>query len=875
MKFWHSGPLPWRWQIRQTTGYFLMSNFRMRGLLAALALCLPVSAMAQQVGSGAVALTGPGAGASEDFNSLASSGTSSTLPTGWYFQEMGGSSQSTYAADNGGNSGGNVYSYGTAADDRAFGILAANAMAGAGNVVAYIGAQLRNDSGATINDLLVSYTGEAWRRRTAVASPDRLRFQYSTDATSLTTGTWHDVSALDFVTPDAAPVSGSGINGNLPEHQEQLSAVLNSVAVPPNGTFWVRWSDTNISGEDDGLAIDDVVFGTPVDVAPTLLSSVPVDGATDFPADGSVLLTFSEPVDVAGKWFTIACAASGDHTPTNTDVSGGPVSFFLTPATELVVGETCELSFNTTLITDQGPSTYPLEDPGTITFSVVAPPPNVPPSVVSTVPAQGASNFPSAGDLKVTFSEPVIAATGAFSLTCAESTGIALTPASSDGGVSFTIDTGTALIAGDACEFGIHQAGIQDLAGAPLDQDYSIAFTVLDGANPGAYYENVNLATPATLRCSIYETIKGHNKYPYSGSGTNTWAILNLADEDPVDTSKILDNFRNESFTKITGGTGAYNREHTWPRSYGLGSTGTPGPATDTHMLHLTHVGYNSDRGNKPFANCEGACTRLGTVHNHGIGGDSDADSNWYQGPDGNNGSFEVWDHIKGNMARAVMYMAVRYQGESGEPRLELTDNRSLIQTGSGAGPFYMGILTDLLEWNSFDAPDERELNRNQTVFNFQNNRNPFIDHPEWARRELFETLRPSSCALNLNAPVAATDSYSVAQDAVLTITAANGVLANDSDVEFDAASGAPTGWFELTASRVSAPANGTVALAADGSFSYTPNAGFCGIDSFTYSTSDGTRRSAPASVTIAVGENCGTPEPEIAIFADGFEARD
>ena len=80
------------------------------------------------------------------------------------------------------------------------------------------------------------------------------------------------------------------------------------------------------------------MFGTPVDVAPTLLSSAG-RWRHRLPANGSVLLTFSEPVDVAGKWFTIACAASGDRTPTNTDVSGGPVSFFLTPATELVVGE--------------------------------------------------------------------------------------------------------------------------------------------------------------------------------------------------------------------------------------------------------------------------------------------------------------------------------------------------------------------------------------------------------------------------------------------------------------------------------------------------------------------------------------------------------
>lgn len=845
----------------------------MRGLLAALALCLPVSAMAQQVGSGAVALTGPGAGASEDFDTLANShgSTSDVLPTGWYFQEVGNSNANgTYLVDDGTSNSGNTFSYGSSGNsDRALGALAS------GSVQSTIGAQLRNDSGSHLSELNISFYVEQWRLGD-LNGADALAFGYSIDATSLSSGSWSAFQSLDAVSPVTSGPASSKLDGNAVANRAQVSATLTGLNLAPGASLWIRWTDINDAGVDDALAIDDVVFGTPVDVPPTLLASLPVDGATDFPADGSVLLTFSEPVDVTGTWFTLQCSDSGTHTPANTDVSGGPISFFLTPPTVFTVDETCVLSFNTTLITDQGPSTYPLENPGTISFTVAEPPPNLPPVVVGTVPAQGAANFPSSGDLKVTFSEPVVTTGAAFSLSCAQSSGIMLSPASTDGGVNFTIGTGTALVAGDACEFGIHQAGVQDLAGAQLDQDYSIAFTVMDAADTGAYYQSVNLATPATLRCSIYDTIKGHTKYPYSGSGTtNTWTILNLADEDPVEEDKILDHFRNESYTKIDGGQGAYNREHTWPRSYGLGSTGTPGPATDTHMLHLTHVGYNSNRGNKPFANCNSGCTKLPTTPNHGVGGNTDADSNWYTNPDGNDGSFEAWDYIKGNMARAVMYMAARYQGESGEPHLELTDNRSLITGGGSGGKHYMGILTDLLEWNSFDAPDERELNRNQIVFNFQNNRNPFIDHPEWARRELFETPRPASCSLNLNDPVAAADSYAVATDAALNIAAANGVLANDSDVEFDAASGAPAGWFTLTASNVSAPANGNVSLSADGSFIYTPNAGFCGSDSFTYQTSDGTRRSAPATVTIAVGSDCGTPQPEDAIFADGFEAQD
>ena len=78
---------------------------------------------------------------------------------------------------------------------------------------------------------------------------------------------------------------------------------------------------------------------------------------------------------------------------------------------------------------------------------------------------------------------------------------------------------------------------------------------------------------------------------------TNTWSILEIADEDPNNSGKILDAYLNHSFTKISSraGTGSglvYNREHTWPNSLGFGSTtgnlGLPNaPYTDTHMLYL------------------------------------------------------------------------------------------------------------------------------------------------------------------------------------------------------------------------------------------------------------------------------------------------
>lgn len=836
------------------------------GVVAAMVLGLPLTAAAQQVGSGAVSLAGPGAGASEDFNTLESSGTSgTTLPTGWYFLETGNNANGSYAVDDGTANSGNTYSYGNSGStERALGALAS------GSVITTLGAQLRNDSGATVSELAVSFTVEQWRLG-ALNGADRLAFAYSTDATALNTGTWTTVAALDAVSPVTAGTAEQKLNGNLPANRAAVSGTLSGLNLAPNATLWVRWADVNDPGVDDALAIDDVVFGAPTDVAPTLVSSYPVNNATDFPANAALTLTFSEPVSVSGTWFEIQCSVSGYRNPSTVLVSGGPTHYVLTPATAFEVGESCELTFDTDYIVDQGANSYTLVDPGTINFTTAAPPPNVLPTVVSTVPSNGASNFPSAGDLKATFSEPVNAAAGAFSLSCAASTGIALTPTTSDGGLSYTIDTGTALVAGDSCSFTIHAAAITDMDGGAMAADVLVSFSVLDTGNLDAYYQNVNLASPEMLRCSLHETIKGHTKYPYSGSGTNSWTILEVAQEDPANSNRIIDVYRNRSYAKGSDRAGSgsgitYNREHTWPNSLGFANNNLAA-YTDTHMLWLSDTQQNSDRGNKPFANCpqSSGCTELQTEANGGVGGPGQ--SNWVKTPDGNSGSFEVWNHRKGEMARAMFYMAIRYEGIAAEdshdgdtPDLELTDSRSLIViTSNTAAKAYMGLLTDLLAWHANDLPDAEELTRNGVIQSFQNNRNPFVDHPEWVSPALFASIQPATCTLNLNAPAANDDSYSVAQGGSLSVVAASGVLTNDSDAE-----GAP-----LSAQTASLPAHGSLALLADGSFSYTPVAAYCGTDSFTYRASDGTRRST-ATVTIVV-DNCGGPGTDL-IFDDGFE---
>jgi ELWxxDGT repeat protein/VCBS repeat-containing protein len=106
------------------------------------------------------------------------------------------------------------------------------------------------------------------------------------------------------------------------------------------------------------------------------------------------------------------------------------------------------------------------------------------------------------------------------------------------------------------------------------------------------------------------------------------------------------------------------------------------------------------------------------------------------------------------------------------------------------------------------------------------------------------------------DAPTAVADSYSVVEDGVLNVNATSGVLANDSDPDSSL----------LTATLITQPAHGTVALNSDGSFGYTPTANFFGTDSFTYAASDGVNQSVAAAVTVTV-----TNQPDAPTATDDF----
>ena len=211
--------------------------------------------MNTQASWGQISITGTGSGNtySQNFDVLANAGTTNaitTLPVGWNFLETGTGANTIYAADIGSSNSGNTYSYGVAAaSDRAFGCLQS------GSVTPTLGASFTNNSGGTITEMVISYSGEQWRLGT-LNRVDRLDFQYSLNATSLSTGTWTDVDNLDFTAPVTTGTVGA-IVGNTPGNKTSISYTITGLSIASGTTFWLRFNDLNATGSDDGLAVDD------------------------------------------------------------------------------------------------------------------------------------------------------------------------------------------------------------------------------------------------------------------------------------------------------------------------------------------------------------------------------------------------------------------------------------------------------------------------------------------------------------------------------------------------------------------------------------------------------------------------------------------
>ncbi|WP_394388323.1 endonuclease [Shewanella woodyi] len=223
------------------------------------------------------------------------------------------------------------------------------------------------------------------------------------------------------------------------------------------------------------------------------------------------------------------------------------------------------------------------------------------------------------------------------------------------------------------------------------------------------YYADAIGKTGSALKASLNGKIKGHTRFSYS----QVWDGLGYADEDPTNSNNVILLYTGRSEPKtnragMSNSPDAWNREHVWAKSHGFPSSGKHA-YTDMHHLRPSDVTVNSSRGNKDFA-------MGGSEISEAPGNRTDSDS------------FEPKDEVKGDVARMIFYMDVRYEGSdsSGTPDL------SIVSGTTTTGQPLLGDLCTLLSWHQQDPVSDWERRRNNRIFEWQNNRNPFIDNSSW-----------------------------------------------------------------------------------------------------------------------------------------------
>jgi endonuclease I/chitodextrinase len=236
-----------------------------------------------------------------------------------------------------------------------------------------------------------------------------------------------------------------------------------------------------------------------------------------------------------------------------------------------------------------------------------------------------------------------------------------------------------------------------------------ISFTAL--AQIPVYYNDMNLnQTGSALKDAL--AVKIINTHTTNLSYTpGVWDALKQTDLDPTDPTKVLliygwndadsdiTNDRSRNKDQNGGGSGVWNREHTYSKSLGTPNLGTTGVGADAHNLRPCDAQRNSSRSNRKFEDGSGnsGATTAG---------------NWYPG-----------DEWKGDVARMMMYMYLRYGNQT-------------LPTGVAVGstvPSDSNMVTLFLEWNAEDPVSDLEIQRNPILQGLQGNRNPFIDNPAFA----------------------------------------------------------------------------------------------------------------------------------------------
>ena len=243
-----------------------------------------------------------------------------------------------------------------------------------------------------------------------------------------------------------------------------------------------------------------------------------------------------------------------------------------------------------------------------------------------------------------------------------------------------------------------------------------------------SYYEPIRGLKGEALKEGLHEIIDDHLEFSYNSS-KNSWLDTDVLESDTSKEYVFYQGALNRSIHD------SLNREHVWAKSHGDFENVLP-MHSDYHNLHGCHVSLNSTRGNLDFGEVDTSksYTDMGEDYDWSV-------SSMRGNLKGRNSKgetvFEPKDEFKGDTARTIFYMAVRYEGDNGEIDLEVDgtiDQNNFYDFTAGADGLH-GNFEDLYEWatSGIDPISDYEMHRNNEIDqNYQRNRNPFIDHPEF-----------------------------------------------------------------------------------------------------------------------------------------------
>ncbi len=723
---------------------------------------------------GQISITATGTAFTQNFDGIGSSATA-TLPTGFKIGTdwSTGTSATSFAAGSTGagvlstTASGGIYNYANGVNasstDRAIGFLTSGGFSSPRSIVL----KITNNTGATVTDLVIAFDYEKYRNHTR--GTDWTFFHGNTVTPSTAEALGNQSYSADAVVAILNPPTTIS-----------KSFTLTGLSIATSTDYYLRWTYTGVGGSSNsqGLGIDNfsvTANGGPISPCAEPLS---VPTALTFGTITASSIVASFTATTSDKYIVVrstsntlsATPSDGTTYAINSALGGGTVIANVTSKsfTDFGLSQTTTYYYYVFAYNDVGCSggpnynitSYPTPNNATTLTIPACTTPAAPNNPIILTPANTSisGSFAGTGASKYL----IIRSTALPPLGATPTDGTIYTAGQTIGnGAVVTYTTATnfvasALTPANTYYFYVYAANDGCTGTPPV---YSTTFadgnstTTNNTGIPPGYYNAAAGLTCAPLKTAVSTIITtGHTQNNYGGldniemlttddrlndAGTAT-IVWDMYSDNPNGADPYTFTFAQFNVGSSSDGEGnGWNKEHSFPNSWFSASSSTANfPGADLYHLYPTDMDVNGLRSNYPYGKVATATT---TTANGSKLGSSALVFPGYSGP-----VFEPIDAYKGDLARATLYMVTRYQAE--QPTWEnLQAGGDVVMDGTTYPSVEINYLKMLIQWHNQDPVSTKETDRNNTVYAFQGNRNPFVDHPEYVGQ-----IWSSTCGLAL-----------------------------------------------------------------------------------------------------------------------------